>query len=66
MMELRLEFLLQVCTLRRPSRNMQAQDVSSPDQAPPDLVSLIEDCRAEKPENRPTIEEVCERLEATA
>lgn len=45
---------------------MQAEDVRSPDQAPAELVSLIEDCRAENPEDRPFIEEVCKRLEATA
>ena len=38
-------------------------EILVPDQAPLELVSLIERCRAIEPEERPTIKEVCDWLD---
>lgn len=59
-------FSLQVCTLQKPSRHIKVDDIDVPEQAPGELVTLIEACRAEKPEDRPQIAQICEYLDQIA
>ena len=51
---------VQICTLRKPSRDAWAGDVSVPEDAPQEIVDLIGVCRSEEPKDRPTIAEVCQ------
>ena len=55
---------MQVCTLRKPERDIWAvADIQVPLDAPQDVKDLVMACRQKDPKERPTIEEVCEILD---
>ena len=55
---------VQVCTLERANRAMSIHSIMVPDQAPAELIPLIEACRADDPLDRPDIGKICDWLEA--
>ena len=54
---------MQVCTLKRPTREISSADIVVPKQAPLELVRLMEACRTDDPLQRPSIGEVYDCLE---
>ena len=53
-----------MCTLARPTRNPFGEaEIRVPEDAPAKVRQLVVDCLKGTPEDRPTIDEVCQRLD---
>ena len=52
-----------MCTLARPTRDpFEEAEIRVPENPPAKVRQLVVDCLKETPEDRPTIDEVCQRL----
>ena len=54
---------VQVCTCKKATRMIDIDDIKVPEEAPQELLALIKACRADEPQDRPTIAQVCEWLD---
>ena len=55
---------MQICTLKRPSREVYAGEIRVPEDAPQEVVDLMIACRSENPRDRPMIGRVCDILDS--
>ena len=53
---------MQICTVRKPSREAWPGEVKVPEEAPQWVVDLMTECRKDSPKERPTIAEICQKL----